>query len=251
MEKTSKIIEFSPKEYFLLTDKKKLEALTLKDLRDALRKGKYKLNDYVTIGDSERKISIGKLLGLQIGRDPKTRIIVPPEGQPVKQVLIFYGLTFGLYLYFWFYRNCREFRSYKKLNLDPELRTLALFALTIIPYLVLGTFLGTFKQHIWDPRIAISFGLMMSGIETAFLFFLLRRMKEFFDEKKIKAFNLFIITLVFFSLSELRKFLTAEPFYYWFFEFALILLQGGVLAFVQYHLNIYWKMEGKNMENSA
>lgn len=251
MEKTSKIIEFSPKEYFLSKGKKKQPPLTLKDLRDALRKGKVKLNDYVTIGDSDRKISIGKLLGLQIGRDPKTRIIVPPEGQPVIQVFIFYGLTFGLYLYFWFYRNYREFRHYKNLKLDPELRTLALFALTTIPYLILGTFLGTFQQYTWDPRIGISFGLMMSGIETAFLFFLFRRIKVFIDEKSKGTFNIFLITLVFFLLSESRKLLTSDLSYYWFFEFALILLQGGVLVFVQNHLNIYWETEGERLENTT
>jgi len=119
MEKTSKIIEFAPEEYFLLKGRKNQKPLTLKDIRDALLEGRLKLNDVVTIGESDRKISIGKLLGKQIGRNPKTRIIVPPEGQPAKQVLIFYGLTFGLYLYFWFYRNYKEFRSHKKLKGGP------------------------------------------------------------------------------------------------------------------------------------
>ena len=75
--------------------------------------------------------------------------------------------------------------------------------------------------------------------------------KGFFDEKEKGTFNLFVITLVFFSLNGLSELLTPDLSYYWLSEFILILLQGGVLAFVQNYLNIYWKAEEKKLAKAT
>jgi len=90
----------------------------------------------------------------------------------------------------------------------------------------------------------------MAGIEAAFLFFLFRMIREFLNEEQKKSFPILSIVLMFFVLSVMRKFLSSELPYYWWFEFALILLQGGVLAVAQKHLNAFWALEREKLAES-
>ncbi len=250
LEKTSKRIEFSSGEYFLPEDAKKKEPLLLKDIRDRLSEGSLKLDDILVSGKSDRRISIRTLWGSQIGLEARVRAKTPPRVWPAKRVVVFYGLTFGLYLYFWFHRNYRNFKNYKNLRLNPDLRTLGLFVFTIIPLLVYGTILGEREGPSFDPSIEISFYVVMAGIEAAFLYFLFRMIREFLNKEQKKSFPILSIVLMFFVLSGMRKFLPSELPYYWWFEFALILLQGGVLAFAQKHLNVYWALEREKLAES-
>ena len=251
LEKTSKRIEFSSGKYFLPEDAKKKEPLLLKDIRNRLSEGSLKLDDILVSGKSDRRISIRTLWGSQIGLEARVRAKTPPRVLPVKRVVVFYGLTFGLYLYFWFHRNYRNFKNYKNLRLNPDLRTLGLFVFTIIPFFIYGAILGGWKGHSFDPSIEISFNVMMAGIEAAFLFFLFRMIREFLNKEQKKSFPILSIVLMFFVLSGMRKFLPSELPYYWWFEFALILLQGGVLAIAQKHLNIYWALEREKLAEST
>ena len=52
-----------------------------------------------------------------------------------------------------------------------------------------------------------------------------------------------LLVLLFFALSALRKLMPGDIAFYWGWEFVLMLLQGGVLAVVQKHLNVYWALE--------
>ncbi|MCH8933995.1 MAG: PrsW family intramembrane metalloprotease [Nitrospinae bacterium] len=251
LEKTSKRIEFSSGEYFLPEDVKKKEPLLLKDIRDKLSEGSLKLDDILVPGKSDRRISIRTLWGSQIGLEARVRAKTPPRVLPAKRVVVFYGLTFGLYLYFWFHRNYRNFKDYKNLSLNPDLRTLGLFVFTIIPFFVYGAIPGEWKRYSFDPSIEISFNVMMAGIEAAFLYFLFRMIREILNKEQKKSFPILSIVLMFFVLSGMRKFLPSELPYYWWFEFALILLQGGVLAVAQKHLNAYWALEREKLAEST
>ena len=179
LEKTSKRIEFSSSKFFLLEDTRKKEPLVLKEIRDRLSKGSLKLDDILVSGKSDKKTSIRTLLSAQIGLEAKVRAKTPPRVWPAKRVVVFYGLTFGLYLYFWFHKNYRNFKNYKNLRLDPELRTLGLFVFTTIPFFTYGTLLEKWKAHPFGPSIEISFNVMIAGIEAAFLYFLFRMISEF------------------------------------------------------------------------
>ena len=247
LEKTSKRIEFSSRKYFLPEDAKKKEPLTLKDIRDALSEGSLSLNDIVVPEESDRKTSIRTLLSSQIGLEAKVRAKTPPRVWPANRVIVFYGLTFGLYLYFWFHKNYRNFKNYKNLRLDPELRTLGLFVFSAIPLFTYGTILGKWKAHPFGSSIEISFNVIMTGIEAAFLYFLFRMIGEFLKEEQKKSFPSLFIVLMFFVLSGIRKFLPSGLPYYWWLEFVLILLQGGVLAVAQKYLNAYWALERKKL----
>lgn len=135
--------------------------------------------------------------------------------------------------------------SYKKLNIDPELRTLALFASTIIPFFIYEAVFGEWVP--FDPAVGVSFNVLMAGVEAAFLFFLLRTIQRFFNEEQKKAFPMVFVVLMFFAVSSLRKILPGDIPFYWGWECGLILLQGGVLAVVQKHLNGYWALEREKL----
>jgi len=250
LQKTSKRIEFSSREYFLLKDKKKKKPLVLKDIRNALSEGSLNLEDLLVPRTGDRKSSARTLIGSQIGVESRVRAKTSPRVGSAKRVLVFYGLTFGLYLYFWFHRNYRNFMSHKKLSIDPELRTLALFASTIIPSFIYGFVLGKWQNYSFDPPIEIAFNILMAGIEAAFLFFLLRMIRGFFNDAQKKSFPMGLTVLMFFALSVLRKFLPLDISFYWGLEFILILLQGGVLAVVQQHLNVYWALEREKLADT-
>ena len=60
-----------------------------------------------------------------------------------------------------------------------------------------------------------------------------------------------LLVLMFFALSALRKFLPPGISFYWWLEFTLIFLQGGVLAVVQKHLNVYWAHEREKLADAT
>jgi len=138
--------------------------------------------------------------------------------------------------------------SYKKLNIDPELRTLALFAFTIIPFFIYEAIFGEWVP--FDPAVGISFNILMAGVEAVFLFVLLRMIRGFFNEDQKKAFPMGLLVLMFFAVSSLRKILPGDIAFYWGWECGLILLQGGVLAVVQKHLNDYWALEREQLADT-
>ena len=247
MAKTSKRIEFSSREYFLPDDAMKKKPLVLKGIRDALSEGSLRLDDLLVTRTGDRKFSIRTLIGSQIGVASRVRAKTSPRVGSATRVVVFYGLTFGLYLYFWFHRNYRNFKSHKNLDIDPVLRTLALFVFTIIPFFIYEVVLKKWEGYVFDPAIEISFHILMAGIEAAFLLFLLRMVRGFFSDEQKKSFPMELLVLLFFALSALRKLMPGDIAFYWGWEFVLMLLQGGVLAVVQKHLNVYWALEREKL----
>ena len=162
---------------------------------------------------------------------------------PVKLFLIFYQVTFGLYLYFWFLGNYRDFVSYKKLKLNAELLALGLFVFTILPYFIYGVFLQVLSAY--GAGVEFLFHLLVAGIETAFLYFQFKMFSGFMVKKLRKSFSVPVVILAFFILSGLKKILPTDTPFYLLWEIVLILFQGGVLAYVQRDLNLYWKIENE------
>jgi len=164
---------------------------------------------------------------------------------PIKLFLIFYQVTFGLYLYFWFLGNYRDFVSYKKLKLNPELLALGLFVFTILPYFIYGVIQKALDMHGLNLVTDISFDLVIAGTEAAFLFFQFQIFSGFLKKKLTKSFSVTTIVLGFFILSGLKKVLPMTVPFYIFWEMVLILIQGGILAIVQRDLNLYWRIENE------
>ncbi len=251
LAKHSTYIASSSKKYFVSKNGEKHGPMTLLDIRDSLADGSLNLEDVLIEKNRAENKPVRELLCSEIGSGFEKQIKLFPRGQPVKYFLIFYGLTFGFYLYFWFHRNYRNFNAHKNLKLNPELRTLGLFVSTIIPFYIYGDILRALQKNIFDPAIFIPFNFIMAGVETVFLFILLRLIKKFVSEKMNASFPLLLIVFTFFALSVFRKLLSAELSYYLLLEIVLIMLQGGVMAVVQKDLNIYWKLEKHPPGNPA
>lgn len=247
----SSYVASSSKKYFLLKDKKKQDPLTLLEIRDSLAEGSMDLDDVLIGKQSGEKKPVRELLCSEIALGFKKTIKIPPKGQPIKPLIIFYGLTFGLYLYFWFYRTCRNFRAQNSLKINPELRALSFFGLTVIPYYIYGDILRALEKDIFNPANFIPFNIIMACLEAGFLFVLLQMIKRYLNEKINSTFPLFKIVFLFFALSVIRKILPSNLSYYMLVEMGVILLQGGVIAIVQKDLNTYWKLGKRKPGNSV
>ena len=245
LEKLATVIEFSAKQYFPLKGPRKKVPLHLRDIRCLLSKGKLVPEDNLVDKNSGKIKSIREIFSSKIISQYKRLPRIPFSGMPVKLFLIFYQMTFGLYLYFWFLGNYRDFTSYKKLKLNPELLALGLFVFTVLPYFFYGVIQRTLNVQEVNQGVDISLNLAVAGIETAFLYFQFQMFSGFLKKKLAKPFSVPVVILPLFILSGLKKVLAPTIPFYIFWEMALILLQGVVLAIVQRDLNLYWKVENE------
>lgn len=250
LEKISDVIEFSAKQYFPLEGRRKKVPLHLRDIRSLLSKGKLVPEDNLIDKKTGKIKSIKEIFSSKIISQYKRLPKIPSSGMPVKLFLIFYQVTFGLYLYFWFLGNYRDFTSYKKLKLNPELLALSLFVFTVLPYFVYGVIQRTLILNSASSPVAdFYFNLFVAGIESAFLYFQFQMLSSVLKNKGMKSFSVPIVILSFFILSGLKKLLPTEVPFYLLWEMLLILIQGGVLAVVQKHLNLYWRLENERVKS--
>jgi len=247
LEKHSAVIEFSPAQFMLVKKGIKKGPLHLKDIRCLLSEGKLHPDDLLIAKKSGKTKLVKEIFSKEIISQYKGLTKVPTQGQSTSLFLILYGLTFGLYFYFWFLRNYRKFRNHKGINLNPELITLELFVLSIIPYLVLGMILEKSIGYQFEPFLKISLDWVVAGIQTAFLFFQLRIIKRFLKRRVKGTFKVLTIILKFFILDGAIKMLPPDMSHYLFYAIVLILFQGWVLADVQRDLNKYWGQERRRL----
>jgi protease PrsW len=245
LEKLATVIEFSAKQYFPLKGRRKKVPLHLKDIRCLLSKGKLVPEDNLIDKKSGKTKSIREIFSSKIISQYKRLPKIPFCGLPIKHFLILYQVTFGLYLYFWFLGNYRDFTSYKKLKLNPELSSLGLFIFTILPYFFYGVIQNALEVREVNPVVDISFNLSVAGIEAAFLYFQFQMFSGYLKKKLERPFSVPVVILVFFILSGLKKILSPTIPFYILWEMVLILFQGGILAVVQRDLNLYWKLENE------
>ncbi len=245
MEKLATVIEFSAKQYFPLKGRRKKVPLYLKDIRCLLSKGKLVPEDNLIDRKSGKVKSIREIFSSKIISQYKRLPKTPFCGMPVNLFMVFYQVTFGLYLYFWFLGNYRDFTSYKKLKLNPELLALGLFIFTILPYFFYGVIQNALGVREVNPVVDISFNLAVAAIETAFLYVQFQIFSGFLKNKLANPFSVPVVILGFFVLSAFKKVLPTTIPFYLFWEMVLILFQGGVLAIVQRDLNLYWKFENE------
>ena len=246
LEKVATVIEYSEKQYFPIEDAQRKVPLYLKDIRSLLSKGKLAPEDSLIDKKSGKTKSIQEIFSTRSISQYKGLPKTPFQGMPVKLFLILYQLTFGLYLYFWFLGNYRDFTSYKKLKLNPELLALGLFGFSVFPYFIYGVLQRTFGTYIVKGSLAdIFFDLVVAAIESAFLYYQFQRFSSYMEKKLERSFSVPMVILSFFILSGLKKVLLPTTPFYFFWEMVLIFIQGSVLAFVQRDLNLYWKVENE------
>jgi RsiW-degrading membrane proteinase PrsW (M82 family) len=245
LEKLSTVIEFSGQQYFPIKGPRKRVPLYLKDIRTLLSKGKLVPEDSLFDKFSGKIKSIREIFSPKIISQYEGLPKIPFCGMPVKLFMIFYQITFGLYLYFWFLGNYRDFASYKKLKINPELLALSMFIFTILPYFIYRIIRYALDISAFSNVVDISFNLSIAGIEAGFLYFQFKMFSVFFKNKLAKPFSVEIIILGFFVLSVLKKLLEPTIPLYLFWEILLIFFQGGVLGIVQRDLNQFWRVENE------
>ncbi len=248
LAKHSAVIEFSETEFIFTKKGRKKRTLVLKDIRNLLSNGKLNLDDPLVVKKTGKTKTVKEIFSSEIISQYSGLVKSPPKGQPVKLFLTMYGLTFGLYFYFWFLRNYRNFRNYKRIQINPELKTLALFSAAIIPYFAYGVVLGELGLSRLDASIKVALDLAVAAIPAIFLFFQLRILKRFLKRKMKGAFSVGMISLGFFMFNGLGKLLPPNFSYYWLAAITLIVCEGIILAFVQKDLNAYWKLEKEEID---
>jgi protease PrsW len=250
MEKMGTVIELSPQQYMPLKSQKKQAPIYLRDIRCLLSKGKLVPEDNLKDKKSGKISSVKEIFSSKIVSQYKSLPKVPFCSFSIKLFLLFYQMTFGFYLYFWFLKNYRDFASYKSLKINPELLALGLFTLTILPYFFYGVTLKYYKIQSVNLVIDTSFNLVVAGIESLFLYFQFQLFSKYFKEDLGNSFSVSKVIIIFFILSGLKKTLSPSIQFYLFIEMILIFFQGLVLAFVQRDLNRYWKYENE-ISNSS
>ncbi len=249
LEKLATVIEFSKKQYFLAEGAGKKAPLYLRDIRSQLSEGKLVPEDKLIEKKSGKIKSIQEIFSTKNVSQYRVLPRTPFCGRPVKLFLIFYQLTFGLYLYFWFLGNYRDFTSYKKIKINPELLALGLFVFSIIPYFFYGVLKNFFGVHEFSLVVESFFVFSIAAIESAFLYFQFHLFSGFMKGKLNKPFSAPFITLGFFILSGLKKLLSPAISFYILWEMVLIFFQGCLLAIVQRDLNLYWEHENEKRHN--
>lgn len=243
LEKHSAVIEFSARKYTLLRKGRKKRILVLREIRDRLADGKLKPEDSLVDHKTGKTKTVKEIFSSGIVSQYTGLIKSPPRGLRIKHFLLLYGLTFGFYFYFWFLRNYRNFRDYKRIHINPEMKTLVLFSTAVIPYFIYGVILEKSDLFRLHPFLGISSGLVITGIQSIFLFFQLRIIKRFLKRKMKGTFSVAGIALGFVILNGLGELWPAESPHYWLAVMVLVVCEGIVLAFVQKDLNAYWKQE--------
>ncbi len=247
LEKHSAVIEFSPAQFMLVKKGIKKGPLQLKDIRCLLSEGKLSPEDFLIAKKGGKTKSIKEIFSSKIISQYKGLTKIPTQGQSISFFFILYGLTFGLYFYFWFLRNYRKFRNHKGVKINPELQFLELLILSIIPYFALGIILGKLINFPFQPFIKASLDWIVAGIQTAFLYFQLRMIKRFLKRRIKGSFKVLTIILQYFVLDGAIKMLPSDMPYYPYYAIILILFQGAVLALVQADLNRYWQQERRRL----
>jgi len=247
LEKHSAVIEFSQAQFLIVKKGIKKGPLHLKDIRCLISEGKLNSEDLLIAQKSGKTKSVKEIFSSKIISQYKGLTKIPTRGQSINFFLILYGLTFGFYFYFWFLRNYREFRNHKGIKINPELNTLELFILSIIPYYVFGVVLGKFHGFQFEPFIRISLDWIVAGIQTAFLYFQLRIIKRFLKRRIKRTFKVFTVIFQYFVLNGLIKMLPSDMSFYLFYSINLILIQGWFLVGVQNDLNSYWHLERRRV----
>lgn len=247
LEKHSAVIEFSPAEFKIVKKGIKKGPLQLKDIRCLLSEGKLNPDDLLIAKKSGKTKSVKEIFSSKIISQYKGLTKVPTQGQSISFFIILYGLTFGLYFYFWFLRNYRKFRNHKGIKLNPELITLAVFIFSIIPYFIFGMLLEKLASPSFEPYLKIALDWLVAGVQTIFLFFQLRIIKRFMKRRIKGTFKVLPIVLQFFVLSGAIKMLPSDMTHYLFYAIILILCQGWILVGVQKDLNSYWQLERRRL----
>ena len=140
------------------------------------------------------------------------------NGQPIKFFIALYALTGGLYIFYWFYKNLKNFKDHKVLNQNPYLLLwgyLAYFIFWVVGYALLFALLGDLEAETLAPAIDYPVQLFGDVIEVIFIFLLLRKIKSFMSESLDDSFSLNYVCLLVFLIQAVTILLPMGIPFYW------------------------------------
>lgn len=239
----SKVIEFFRKQFCVLKNGDRFGPFLLKDIRNKIAEGQFETDDILEEVASGKQTTIKEIFFKEIGARHVYLTGFPPACQPPAQIILFFVMTLGFYFYFWFHKILRQIRNQKRCRVNPELRVMLLFILTLVPFFLFGRFQQLFASQQEARMAEWSLYFFVSGVEAYFLLGLLQILNRVIRGKIKSPFNLWILVGLFFILSLTAKSLPLGMPGYWITEFAVLGLQGAVLARVQKDLNHFWELE--------
>ena len=168
------------------------------------------------------------------------------NAEPIKSFLVLYALTGGLYIFYWFYKNLKNFKDHKVLNQNPYLLLwgyLAYFIFWFVGYVLLFALLGDLEAETLAPAIDYPVQLFGNVTEVIFIFLLLRKIKSFMSESLDDSFSLNYVCLLVFLIQAVTMLLPMGIPFYYSIVLLLTFLTGMILSVVQKDLNRYWDKE--------
>lgn len=123
--------------------------------------------------------------------------------RPFIRVILLFILTFGLYFFYWYYKNWKDLKKHRNMDIRPALRTL---------------------------------GLLVPLLGFYYLYVQFRDIKDFAVERGAEAYSSGLITVGFILISYVTSLL---PDILWILGFLVLI----PLLVVQRTLNNYWKTE--------
>lgn len=251
LSRHSEVLEFSTKEYVLVKKSRRKRPLVPREIRDGLSEGRLHPDDLLIDQKTGKTQSVKEIFAPGIVSQYAGLFKRSAGGQSVREFLILYVLTFGFYFYFWFLRNYRNFKDYKRIIINPELKTLFLFITAVIPYYFYGIALERFGVAQFSLWVLHVFHFGLAGVQAVFLFFQLRIMKRFLKRKLKGTYRVTLIALGFFILNGSARMLPPNFSYYLVVASLFVLAEGVILAYVQKDLNAYWDIERKRPSNAG
>jgi len=166
--------------------------------------------------------------------------------QPIKIFLALYTLTYGFYIFFWFYKILKDFKEYKSLTNNVHLllwKYVAFYSIALIVVFPLIFYYVISETGEFPPITLQIINSFRFGVESIFVFLLLQKIIIFLREGLNELFSAKKISLLFFLIGELTIFIPeANPFYMQYF-LIIVFLAGINLSVVQKDLNRFWGKE--------
>ena len=171
------------------------------------------------------------------------------NGQPIKFFIALYALTGGLYIFYWFYKNLKNFTDHETLNQKPYSLLWGYLAFNVFSFIliVLLFFLfGGLETEKLD-LMGYSTELFVLVGSIIFTFLLLRKIKSILTEKLDDLFSINNICLLIFLIGAILMFVPEETPYFWHIVLLSAFLTGIIFSVVQKDLNRYWEKEQNHL----
>lgn len=169
--------------------------------------------------------------------------------QPISAFIALYVLSGEIYLYYWFYKNLKNFKEHKNLNSNSFTLVwwfLGCSCALSIGYIFLYALMGDLAAETLDPSIEYTYWLLFLLVDLIFIYLLLKKTGDFIRKSKNEIFSLNQICALYFAVGVISIIIPETPF----FSFLMLIpsfFTAMIVSWVQKDLNRYWAAEQPNL----